>query len=148
MTLLALAGDVRQRNMSIRSINEHGHELAEYIKLQLVFESRRGDRPLQRAIGDALRSGEDGRRVCEVKIAVKALNRMLNSGVQTACASLDSHPPGTILTRAHPCNKATLLVHMPRSITHANHILKLYVRYYTRFSRFNAFLYANRVHLT
>ena len=37
-------------------------------------------RDLQRVIGDALRSGEDGRRVCEVKIAVKALNRMLELG--------------------------------------------------------------------
>jgi hypothetical protein len=34
----------------------------------------------KRVIGDALRSGEDGRRVCEVKIAVEALNRMLELG--------------------------------------------------------------------
>jgi hypothetical protein len=34
----------------------------------------------KRLIGDALRSREDARRVCEVKIAVKALNRMLELG--------------------------------------------------------------------
>ena len=34
----------------------------------------------KRVIGDALRSREDARRVCEVKIAVKALNRMLELG--------------------------------------------------------------------
>jgi hypothetical protein len=34
----------------------------------------------KRVIGVALRSHEDTRRVCEVKIAVKALNRMLELG--------------------------------------------------------------------
>ena len=34
----------------------------------------------KRVIGDALRSREDSRRLCEVKIAVKALNRMLELG--------------------------------------------------------------------
>jgi hypothetical protein len=31
-------------------------------------------------IGEALRSREDARRVCEVKIAVKVLNRMMELG--------------------------------------------------------------------
>jgi hypothetical protein len=35
-----------------------------------------------RLIGDALRSREDARRLCEVTIAVKALNRMLELGRQ------------------------------------------------------------------
>ena len=34
----------------------------------------------KRVIGDALRSREDARRETEVKIAVKALNRMLELG--------------------------------------------------------------------
>jgi hypothetical protein len=34
----------------------------------------------KRVIGDTLHSREDARRVCEVKIAVKALNRMLERG--------------------------------------------------------------------
>jgi hypothetical protein len=34
----------------------------------------------KRVIGDALRSREDARRLCEVKIAVKVLNRMLELG--------------------------------------------------------------------
>jgi hypothetical protein len=34
----------------------------------------------KRLIGDALRSRKDARRVCEVKIVVKALNRMLELG--------------------------------------------------------------------
>ena len=36
-------------------------------------------------IGDALRSREDARRECEVKIAVKALNRMMELG-RPVCA--------------------------------------------------------------
>jgi hypothetical protein len=50
------------------------------IRLQSSFESRSGDRRYKRVIGDALRSREDARRECEVKIAVKALNRMLELG--------------------------------------------------------------------
>jgi hypothetical protein len=38
----------------------------------------------KRVIGEALRSREDSRRLCEVKIAVKALNRMLELG-RPAC---------------------------------------------------------------
>jgi hypothetical protein len=38
----------------------------------------------KRVIGGALRSMEDTRRLCEVKIAVKALNRMLELG-RPAC---------------------------------------------------------------
>src|ERR1700731_2594297 len=34
----------------------------------------------KRLIGDALRSREDARRLCEVKIAAKVLNRMLEIG--------------------------------------------------------------------
>ena len=34
----------------------------------------------KRVIGEALRSREDARRVCEVKIAVKVLNRMMELG--------------------------------------------------------------------
>ncbi|MGO9721709.1 MAG: hypothetical protein ACLPOA_14285 [Methylocella sp.] len=34
----------------------------------------------KRVIGDVLRSHEDARRLCEVKIAVKVLNRMLALG--------------------------------------------------------------------
>jgi hypothetical protein len=34
----------------------------------------------KRVIGEALRSREDARRVCEIKIAVKALNRILELG--------------------------------------------------------------------
>jgi hypothetical protein len=34
----------------------------------------------KRVIGDALRSSENSHRLCEVKIAVKALNRMLELG--------------------------------------------------------------------
>jgi hypothetical protein len=34
----------------------------------------------KRVIGEALRSREDARRVCEGKIAVKVLNRMLELG--------------------------------------------------------------------
>jgi hypothetical protein len=54
--------------------------LAEYIRLQSSFESRSGDRRYKRLIGDALRSREDARRVCEVKIAVKVLNRIMELG--------------------------------------------------------------------
>jgi hypothetical protein len=34
----------------------------------------------KRVIGEALRSREDARRVCEIKIAVKVLNRTLELG--------------------------------------------------------------------
>jgi hypothetical protein len=56
------------------------HELAENIRLPSAFETRSGDRPLQARDWDALRSGEDARRLWEVKITVKALNRMLELG--------------------------------------------------------------------
>jgi hypothetical protein len=56
------------------------HELAENNRLQSAFESRSGIGRYKRVIGDALRSREDARRECEVKIAVKALNRMLELG--------------------------------------------------------------------
>jgi len=45
----------------------------------VVRKSKRRS-PLKRLIGDALRSREDARRVCEVKIAVKVLNRMMELG--------------------------------------------------------------------
>ena len=47
------------------------HELAESIAAISRYK---------RVIGEALRSREDARRVCEVKIAVKVLNRMLELG--------------------------------------------------------------------
>jgi hypothetical protein len=70
-----------QRDSHIRSINEHGRmnwqKTSGYNRRSKV-EAAIGR--YKRVIGDALRSREDARRVCEVKIAVKALNRMLELG--------------------------------------------------------------------
>jgi hypothetical protein len=70
-----------QRDLHIRSINEHGsmnwQKTSGYNRRSKV-EAAIGR--YKRLIGDALRSHEDARRDCEVKIAVKALNRMLELG--------------------------------------------------------------------
>ena len=69
-----------QRDLHIRSINEHGRmnwqKTSGYnrrSKVEAAISRYKG------VIGEALRSREDARRVCEIKIAVKALNRMLES---------------------------------------------------------------------
>jgi hypothetical protein len=54
------------------------HELAENIRLQSAFESRGGDRPLQAR--DWGRLAFKTHVASEVKIAVKALKRMLELG--------------------------------------------------------------------
>jgi hypothetical protein len=70
-----------QRDSHIRSINEHGRmnwqKTSGYNRRSKV-EAAIGR--YKRLIGDALRSREDARRVCEVKIAVKVLNRMMELG--------------------------------------------------------------------
>ncbi len=70
-----------QRDSHIRSINRHGR-----MNWQKTSGYNRGSKVeaaigrYKRVIGDALRSREDARRLCEVKIAVKVLNRMLELG--------------------------------------------------------------------
>lgn len=70
-----------QRDLPIRSINRHGRT-----NWQKTFGYNRRSKVeatigrYKRVIGKTLRSREDVRRVCEVKIAVKALNRMLEFG--------------------------------------------------------------------
>jgi hypothetical protein len=70
-----------QRDLHIRSINEHGRmnwqKTSRYNRRSKVEAAISG---YKRVIGDALRSRGDARRECEVKIAVKALNRMLELG--------------------------------------------------------------------
>ena len=70
-----------QRDSHIRSINKHGRmnwqKTSGYNRRSKV-EAAIGR--YKRVIGDALRSREDARRLCEVKIAVKVLNRMLELG--------------------------------------------------------------------
>jgi hypothetical protein len=70
-----------QRDLHIRSINEHGRmnwqKTSGYNRRSKVEAAISR---YKRVIGDALRSREDARRECEVKIAVKALNRMLELG--------------------------------------------------------------------
>ena len=67
-----------QRDSHIRSINKPGRmnwqKTSGYNRRSRV-EAASGR--YKRVIGDALRSREDARRLCEVKIAVKVLNRML-----------------------------------------------------------------------
>jgi hypothetical protein len=60
----------------------------------------------KRLIGDALCSREDARRVCEVTIAVEALNRMLELGhpICVRVAGYSLH--GAILTREHPMQQS------------------------------------------
>ena len=66
-----------QRDLPIRSINRHGRT-----NWQKTFGYNRRSKVeaaisrYKRVIGAALRSREDAVRVCEVKIAVKVLNRM------------------------------------------------------------------------
>ena len=69
-----------QRDLHIRSINEHGR-----MNWQASGYNRRSKVEAaisrhKRVIGEALRSREDARRVCEVKIAVKVLDRMMELG--------------------------------------------------------------------
>jgi hypothetical protein len=70
-----------QRDSHIRSITKHGRmnwqKTSGYNRRSKV-EAAIGR--YKRVIGDALRSREDARRLCEVKIAVKVLNRMLELG--------------------------------------------------------------------
>jgi PAS domain-containing protein len=69
------------RGALIRSINEHGRmnwQKASGFNRRSKVEAAISC--YKRVIGDALRSREDARRVCEVKIAVKGLNRMLELG--------------------------------------------------------------------
>ena len=70
-----------QRDSHLRSINKHGRmnwqKTSGYNRRSKV-EAAIGR--YKRVIGDALRSREDARRLCEVKIAVKVLNRMLELG--------------------------------------------------------------------
>lgn len=70
-----------QRDLHIRSINEHGRmnwRKTSGCDRRSQVEAAIGR--YKRVIGDALRSRQDARRVREVKIAVKALNRMLEPG--------------------------------------------------------------------
>ena len=70
-----------QRDSHIRSITKHGRmnwqKTSGYNRRSKV-EAAIGR--YKRVIGDVLRSHEDARRLCEVKIAVKVLNRMLALG--------------------------------------------------------------------
>ena len=70
-----------QRDLHLRSINKHGRmnwqKTSGYNRRSKV-EAAIGR--YKRVIGDALRSREDARRLCEVKIAVKVLNHMLALG--------------------------------------------------------------------
>jgi hypothetical protein len=70
-----------QRDSHLRLINKHGRmnwqKTSGYNRRSKV-EAAIGR--YKRVIGDALRSREDARRLCEVKIAVKVLNRMLELG--------------------------------------------------------------------
>ena len=70
-----------QRDSHIRSINKHGRmnwqKTSGYNRRSKVEAAIAR---YKRVIGDALRSREDARRPCEVKIAVKVLNRMLELG--------------------------------------------------------------------
>ena len=70
-----------QRDSHLRSINKHGRmnwqKTSGYNRRSKV-EAAIGR--YKRVIGDVLRSREDARRLCEVKIAVKVLNRMLELG--------------------------------------------------------------------
>ena len=82
-----------QWDLPIRSINRHGRT-----NWQKTFGYNRRSKVeaaigrYKRVIGKTLRSREDVRRVCEVKIAVKALNRMLEFGRPVCVAPLDIHP--------------------------------------------------------
>jgi hypothetical protein len=70
-----------QGDLHIRSIDEHGRmnwQKASGYNRRSKVEAAIGR--YKRLIGDALRSRKDARRVCEVKIVVKALNRMLELG--------------------------------------------------------------------
>jgi hypothetical protein len=51
--------------------------LAASLRLQQARQGRGGDRPMEQVIGDGLRSRTAERRVTEVDVAVRALNRML-----------------------------------------------------------------------
>ena len=66
-----------QRDLHIRSINQHGRmnwQKASGYNRRSKVEAAISR--YKRVIGSALRSREDAVRVCEVKIAVKVLNRM------------------------------------------------------------------------
>jgi hypothetical protein len=70
-----------QRDMHIRSIKQRGRmnwQKASSYNRRSKVEAAIGR--YKRVIGEALRSREDARRVCEIKIAVKALNYMLELG--------------------------------------------------------------------
>jgi hypothetical protein len=67
--------------LDIRSIKQHGRmnwQKASGYNRRSKVEAAIGR--YKRVIGEALRSREDARRVCEIKIAVKALNCMLELG--------------------------------------------------------------------
>jgi hypothetical protein len=70
-----------RRDLHIRSINEHGRmhwqKESRYNRHSNV-EASIGH--YKRVIGDTLRSRADARRMCEIKIEVKTLNRMLELG--------------------------------------------------------------------
>lgn len=70
-----------QRDLHIRSINKHGcmhwQKTSRYNRRSKI-EASIGRYKL--VIGDTLRSREDARRMCEIKIAIKTLNRMLELG--------------------------------------------------------------------
>ena len=69
------------RGSHIRSINKHGRmnwQKTSGCNRRSKVEAAIGR--YKRVIGDALRSREDARRQCKVKIAVKVLNRMLELG--------------------------------------------------------------------
>jgi hypothetical protein len=74
-----------QRDLHVLSVDEHGRwnwqKASGYNKRSKVEAAMSR---YKRVIGEALRSREDSRRLCEVKIAVKALNRMLELG-RPAC---------------------------------------------------------------
>jgi hypothetical protein len=74
-----------QRDLHVLFVDEHGRwnwqKASGYNKRSKVEAAMSR---YKRVIGEALRSREDSRRLCEVKIAVKALNRMLELG-RPAC---------------------------------------------------------------
>jgi hypothetical protein len=55
-------------------------ELAKDLRLQQTLESEASISRYKRVIGDTLKSREDARRVTEVAIAIKSLNRMRKLG--------------------------------------------------------------------
>ena len=97
-----------QRDLHIHSTNEHGR--MNWQKTSRHNRRSKVDASIgcyKRVIGDALRSREDARRMCEIRIGVKTLNRMLELGRPVcARAARNSSVRETICLNPYPCNKA------------------------------------------